>query len=205
MVSDPLSWSEFPHPLCRKEQMIVFSFTTVKSSTEEPDSALITCRRFSSLLVPFAQLKFCVMPFFFFSYFWFVVLRGKGDGEYPPHPPPPLSFCEHFNSLCPLWACWHVFLTARSLHRKASCVTLKGLCVLVMLIECIAPGDLASLSVMLIHLLPRGGGAESHRSFLFSALTRTLPFGMEWKGAWWGGGAQQCSAEKNTVLSNVFQ
>lgn len=47
-----------------------------------------------------------------------VALGGKRGGKHPlhTHTAPPWSFCDHLNSLCPLSACWHVFLTAPSIQ-----------------------------------------------------------------------------------------
>lgn len=66
----------------------------------------------------------------------------------------------------------------------------KGHCVVVMLIECIARGDLASLSVMLIHLLSLPAGDESSGDFLFSALALRT-YHLVWSERGMGGGAQE--------------
>lgn len=92
--------------------------------------------------------------------------------------PSPLSFCGHLSSSLGLLTSVPV---APGPGKKVPVWDSKSLCVVVMLIGHIARGARASLSVMLIHLLPQQGGEDWGRFPVFSS--EDSPFGMKGKGA----------------------
>lgn len=170
-VSDPYSCLQVEnlHPICRQRLIIAFSPKTLRPLQPGEANVIVSFNFFFKAPPP--QINQGLQTFEELLCRLSYVCHGK-------------VFVSRWCWNCFKWkrfskCLWALKLLQRvvklsDLRKNCICVRLKGRCVVIMLIECIAGGDLASLLVMLMSLRSLPAGDESRADFLFAALSLSL-------------------------------